>query len=268
MITTTRKAQITETVSCTGCGTKMCRAPPIATAVGDPRENGLLASLPDAEYELWRPHLQLVYLTVGQVLQAPGTAMSYSYFPSTAIVSLLCVTVDGSSAETALVGNEGMVGVASFMGGGATPSQAVVQSGGTAYRLSIHEVKVAFERGGAPLHLLLRYTQALITQMAQTAACNRHHTIRQQLCRSLLLSLDRVSGNELVMTQELIARMLGVRREGITAEAGKLQMDHAIRYNRGRITVLDRAKLEAGSCECYAVIKTEYDRLLPVCIAT
>lgn len=268
MVVSTRMAQITRPVSHTVSGGKMSRAPPIAAVFGDPRSNGLLASLPDEEYGRWWPHLQLIHLPLGQILDAPGTAISYAYFPSTAIVSLLYVTLDGSSAETALVGKEGMVGVASFMGGGTSPSQAVVQSAGTAYRLSVEEVKVAFERGGALPHLLLRYTQALITQMAQTAACNRHHTVHQQLCRSLLLSLDRVSGNELVMTQELIARMIGVRREGITAEAGKLQMDNAIRYNRGRITVLDRAKLEAGSCECYAVVKKECDRLLPVCIAT
>lgn len=236
--------------------------------IPEPRSNGLLASLPKADYEKWQPQLKLVWLGLGQVLQEPGIGISYVYFPSTAIVSLLHVTGDGHSAEIAIVGREGMVGVASFMGGDSTPSRAVVQSAGWAFRLSASEVAVAFECGGALLRLLLHYAQALLTQMAQTAVCNRHHTVQQQLCRWLLLSLDRLDGNELVMTQLLIANMLGVRREGVNAEAGKLQADRTIRYYRGKITVLDRAKLEARSCECYAVVKAEYDRLLPARGAT
>ena len=233
-----------------------------------PLRNGLLASLPPAEYERWLPSLKLVEMPLGQVLHEPGVEMTHMYFPVTAIVSILYVTENGSSAEIALVGNEGLVGIALFMGGATTNSRAVVQSAGTGYRLAAHKMKVAFDRGGPVLHLLLRYTQALITLMSQTAACNRHHTVHQQLCRWLLLSLDRLGGSELRMTQELIANALGVRREGVTAEAGRLQANSAIRYHRGRITVLDRAKLEAGTCECYAVVKQEYDRLLPAGIAT
>jgi CRP-like cAMP-binding protein len=194
--------------------------------------------------------------------------MSYVYFPTTSIVSLLYVLQSGASAEIAVVGNEGMIGVSLFMGGDSTPSRAVVQSAGIGYRLKGPAMKTEFDRGGPVLHLLLRYTQALITQMSQTAVCNRHHSLDQQLCRWLLLSLDRLPGNELVMTQELIANMLGVRREGVTEAALKLQEAHLIRYARGRITVLDRKGLERRTCECYGVVKKEYDRLLPDRIAT
>ena len=225
--------------------------------------NHLLAALPPAQWQRWKPGLELVVLTLGQVLYEPGRVMSHVYFPTTAIVSLLYVMENGSSAEIAVVGNEGIVGVSLFMGGGSTPSRAVVQSAGHGYRLRATAMQEEFDRGGPVLHLLLRYTQALITQMAQTAVCNRHHTLDQQLCRWLLLSLDRLFGSELVMTQELISNMLGVRREGVTEAALKLQRAGLIRYARGRITVLDREGLEGRSCECYAVVKKEYDRLLP-----
>jgi CRP-like cAMP-binding protein len=234
----------------------------------DPRGNRLLASLPQPEYDYWLPCLQQVEMPLGQVLHEPGLQMTHVYFPVTAMVSILYVTQNGSSTEMALVGHEGLVGIALFMGGATTTSRAVVQSAGMGYRLPAQKLKVAFERGGPVAHLLLRYTQALMTQMSQTAACNRHHTVYQRLCRRLLLSLDRLGASELLMTQELIANMLGVRREGVTAEAGRLQANSAIRYHRGRITVLDRAKLEAGSCECYGVVKQEYDRLLPLGLAT
>jgi CRP-like cAMP-binding protein len=194
--------------------------------------------------------------------------MAHVYFPTTAIVSLLYVMEDGASAEIAVVGHEGVVGIALFMGGGSTPSRAVVQSAGLGYRLAAQAVKDEFERAGPVMHLFLRYTQALITQMAQTAVCNRHHTLDKQLCRWLLLSLDRLQGHELVMTQELIANMLGVRREGVTEAALKLQAAGLIRYARGHITVLDRPALEARTCECYSVVKSEYDRLLPPRMAT
>jgi CRP-like cAMP-binding protein len=201
-------------------------------------------------------------MLLGEALYEPGVQLEHVYFPTTAIISLLYVTTDGSSAEIAIVGNDGLVGVALFMGGESTPSRAVVQSEGWAYRLKGKFLKDEFEVAGAVRHVLLRYTQALITQMAQTAVCNRHHTIDQQLCRWLLLSLDRLDSDELTMTQELIANMLGVRREGVTEAAGKLQSLGLIRYSRGRITVVDRAGLEACCCECYGVVKRESDRLL------
>lgn len=231
------------------------------------KKNHLLDSLPEAEWKRWEPALEKVGLPLGLVLYESGSTMSHVYFPTTAIVSLLYVMEDGASAEIAVVGNEGIVGVSLFMGGETTPSRAVVQSAGQGYRLSAARMKAEFNLAGPVLHLLLRYTQALITQMAQTAVCNRHHSLDQQLCRWLLLSLDRLQGNELVMTQELIANMLGVRREGVTEGALKLQRAGLIQYSRGRITVLDRAGLEQRSCECYAVVKKEYDRLLPATVA-
>jgi len=218
--------------------------------------------LPPAEWKRWQPQLERVELPLGHVVYEPGSTMSHVYFPVTAIVSLLYVMENGASAEIAVVGNEGVVGISLFMGGESTPSRAVVQSAGAAYRLTATTIKEEFNRAPV-LHLLLRYTQALITQMAQTAVCNRHHSLDQQLCRWLLLSLDRLQGNELVMTQELIANMLGVRREGVTEGALKLQKAGIVSYARGRITVLDRRALEGRSCECYAVVKKEYDRLLP-----
>lgn len=227
-----------------------------------PKDNRLLATLPEAEWQRWRPLLEPVDLPLGKVLYESGHAMSHVYFPTTAIVSLLYVMEDGASAEIAVVGNEGLVGIALFMGGESTPSRALVQSAGRGYRMRAAIVKEEFDRSSVVLHLLLRYTQALITQMAQTAVCNRHHSLDQQLCRWLLLSLDRLEGSELVMTQELIANMLGVRREGVTEAALKLQGAGLIRYARGHITVLDRAGLEQRTCECYAVVKNEYDRLL------
>ncbi len=229
----------------------------------DPSSNHLLAAMPATEWQRIAPLLEWVDLPLGRVLYESGGAMSHVYFPTNAIVSLLYVMENGASAEIAVVGNEGLVGVALFMGGETTPSRAVVQSAGRGYRLRATDIKAEFNRYGPMMHLLLRYTQALITQMAQTAVCNRHHSLDQQLCRWLLLSLDRLSGNELVMTQELIANMLGVRREGVTEAAIKLQRLDIIRYARGHITVLDRPALEARVCECYAVVKTEYDRLLP-----
>ncbi len=229
----------------------------------NPSDNELLAALPPAESGRWLPHLEAVPLVLGQVLYESGATLEHVYFPTTAIVSLLYVMEDGASAEIAVVGREGVVGVSLFMGGESTPSRAVVQSAGRAFRLRAQLMKDEFNRAGPVLHLLLRYTQALITQMAQTAVCNRHHSLDQQLCRWLLLSLDRLDGNELVMTQELIANMLGVRREGVTEGALKLQNTGLIRYARGHITVLDRVGLERATCECYAVVKKEYDRLLP-----
>ena len=233
----------------------------------DPSSNHLLAALPEAEWQRWQPLLEAVEMPLGQVLYESGSTLSHVYFPTTSIVSLLYVMEDGASAEIAVVGNEGLVGVSLFMGGESTPSRAVVQSAGQGYRLASETIKSEFNRAPV-LHLLLRYTQALITQMAQTAVCNRHHSLDQQLCRWLLLSLDRLQGNELVMTQELIANMLGVRREGVTEAALKLQEAGLIRYARGRIRVLDRTGLEARTCECYAVVKKEYDRLLPATPAT
>jgi CRP-like cAMP-binding protein len=234
----------------------------------DPVENHLLAALPDAEWQRWLPQLERVEMPLGQVLYEAGGTLSHVYFPTTAIVSLLYVMENGASAEIAVVGNEGIVGISLFMGGDSTSSRAVVQSAGQGYRLKAHIMKADFNRAGPVLHLLLRYTQALITQMAQTAVCNRHHSLDQQLCRWLLLSLDRLQGNELVMTQELIANMLGVRREGVTEGALKLQEAGLIRYARGHISVLDRNGLQKRSCECYAVVKKEYDRLLPAKPAT
>jgi CRP-like cAMP-binding protein len=230
-----------------------------------PRQNHLLAALPAADYEQrLLPYLEPVPLPLGWAVYEAGDAQGYVYFPTDSIVSLLYVMEDGSSAEIAVVGNEGVVGIALFMGGETTPSRAVVQSAGYGYRLRASVLKTEFGQGGDLQHLLLRYTQALITQMAQTAVCNRHHAVEQQLCRWLLLSLDRLSSNELTMTQELIANMLGVRREGVTEAAGKLQAEGLIHYySRGKITVLDRTKLEARVCECYAVVKKEFDRLLP-----
>jgi CRP-like cAMP-binding protein len=229
----------------------------------DHTENHLLAALPDAEAQRWLPQLERVEMPLGQVLYESGGTLSHVYFPTTAIVSLLYVMENGASAEIAVVGNEGIVGISLFMGGDSTSSRAVVQSAGMGLRLKAQAMKDDFNRAGPVLHLLLRYTQALITQMAQTAVCNRHHSLDQQLCRWLLLSLDRLQGNELVMTQELIANMLGVRREGVTEGALKLQQAGLIRYARGHISVLNRDGLEKRSCECYAVVKKEYDRLLP-----
>ena len=232
-----------------------------------PDQNQLLAALPPEEWDKWRPELEAVDLKLGDVLYESGSKMTHVYFPTTAIVSLLYVMENGSSAEIAVVGHEGIVGVSLFMGGESTPSRAVVQSAGQGFRMGALQIQDHFKRAPV-LHLLLRYTQALITQMAQTAVCNRHHSLDQQLCRWLLLSLDRLSGTELVMTQELIANMLGVRREGVTESATKLQKAGLIKYSRGRITVLDRPALEARSCECYGVVKKEYDRLLPARVAT
>lgn len=228
-----------------------------------PTKNRLLAALPDTDYERLLPQLEPVVLPLGSTVYEAGSRMRHVFFPTEGIVSLLYVMKDGASAEIAVVGDEGLVGVALFMGGGSTPSRAIVQSSGHAYRLAAEYLRREFERGGELQHLLLRYTQALITQMAQTAVCNRHHTVEQQLCRWLLLSLDRLPANHLRMTQELIANMLGVRREGVTAAAGQLQTAGLIKYRRGHITVLDRPNLERRVCECYAVVKQESDRLLP-----
>ena len=233
----------------------------------DPRLNHLLAALPMPEWQRWQPQLELVDMPLGQVLYESGVTLSHVYFPINSIVSLLYVMENGASAEIAVVGYEGIVGVSLFMGGGSTPSRAVVHSAGQGYRLKAGVLNAAFDAGGPVQHLLLRYTQALITQMSQTAVCNRHHTLDQQLCRWLLLSLDRLQGNELVMTQELIANMLGVRREGVTEAAHQLQQVGLIRYARGHISVLDRHALEKRTCECYAVVKKEYDRLLPASVA-
>jgi CRP-like cAMP-binding protein len=225
--------------------------------------NRLLLALPPEVYERLQPHLELVPLKLGASVYEAVGKQAYVYFPTDSIVSLLYVMKDGASAEIAVVGHEGLVGISLFMGGETTPSRAVVQSAGHAYRLRAKALQAEFESGGALQHLLLRYTQALITQMAQTAVCNRHHSIEQQLCRWLLLSADRLPTNVLTMTQELIANMLGVRREGVTASAGKLQEAGLIHYSRGRITILDRVKLEKQVCECYGVVKAEFDRLLP-----
>ncbi len=234
----------------------------------DPISNQLLAALPGEELTQWRQQLELVELPLGLVLYESGSPMSHVYFPSTAIVSLLCVTESGESAEIAVVGNEGVVGISLFMGGETTPDRAVVQSAGIAYRLTAEAIKAEFNRSVPVMHLLLRYTQALITQMAQTAVCNRHHSLDQQLCRWLLMSLDRLQGNELIMTQELVANMLGVRREGVTRAALRLQRAGLISYARGHVKVLNRPRLERRTCECYVVVKTEYARLLPKCVAT
>ena len=229
----------------------------------NPKKNHLLAALSGLEWQRWQPLLEDVEMPLGRVLYEADKMLSHVYFPTTSIVSLLTVLENGSSAEIAVVGNDGLVGVSLFMGGGSTPSRAVVQSAGHGFRLKAEDMKREFDRGGPVLHLLLRYTQALITQMSQTAVCNRHHSLDQQLCRWLLLSLDRLEGSELVMTQELIANMLGVRREGVTDGATKLQNAGLISYSRGRIRVLDRPGLEQRTCECYRVVKKEYDRLLP-----
>jgi CRP-like cAMP-binding protein len=232
-------------------------------ALPEPQQNRLLAALaPEARQRIY-PQLRLVAMPLGKVLYEPGGMLQCVYFPTNCIVSLLYVFTDGMSAEISVVGNEGLIGVSLFMGGETTPSRALVQSAGHAYLMSGERLKEEFGQNGQMQLLILRYTQALITQMAQTAVCNRHHTVDQQLCRWLLLSLDRLRGNELSMTQELIANMLGVRREGVTEAAGKLQAVGIIRYSRGRIVVLDREKLEAMCCECYGVVKRETDRLLP-----
>jgi CRP-like cAMP-binding protein len=228
-----------------------------------PQQNHILDALPAAERDRLFPYLKLVALPLGAVLYESGDMLRHIYFPTDAIVSLLYVLKDGASAEIAVVGNDGAIGVALFMGGETTTNRAIVQSAGSAYRMTGARLKKEFERHGELLHILLRYTQALITQMAQTAVCNRHHSVDQQLCRWLLLSLDRLSSNKLTMTQELIANMLGVRREGVTEAAGKLQKSSVISYRRGQITVLDRPRLEQLCCECYDVVKAETDRLLP-----
>lgn len=227
-----------------------------------PSQNHILASLPAAEFELLAAHLELVPMPLGEILYEPGGQMQHAYFPTTAIVSLHYVIESGASVETAGVGNEGVVGISLFMGGNTTPSSAVVQTAGHGYRLQGKLLKQEFNRAGIMQRLLLRYTQALITQMMQTAACNRHHSVEQQLCRWLLLTLDRLPSNELIMTQELVASMLGVRREGITEAAGNLQSAGFISYRRGHITVLERSGLETRACECYAVVKKELNRLL------
>ena len=234
--------------------------------VPTPDQNRLIAALPTDARSRLIPHLELVGLPLGKVLYESGDTEHYVYFPTDSIVSLLYVMSNGASAEISVVGNEGIVGVAVFMGGESTPSRAIVQSAGSAFRLPGQRLKDEFSRHGEFLALMLRYTQSLITQMAQTAVCNRHHSIDQQLCRWLLLSLDRLSGDELTMTQELIANMLGVRREGVTEAAGKLHKLGVIEYKRGHIRVLDRPKLESLSCECYAVVRRECDRLLPAII--
>lgn len=232
-----------------------------------PLSNNLLAALPEPEWQRWSSQLEWVDLPLGHVLYESGATLDHVYFPTNAIVSLLYVLENGASAEIAVVGYEGIVGVSIFMGGGSTPSRGVVQSAGQGYRLKTSFIKEEFNRAPV-LHLLLRYTQALITQMTQTAVCNRHHSLDQQLCRWLLLSLDRLGGDELIMTQELISNMLGVRREGVTEGALKLQKAGLIRYSRGHITILDRPGLEKRTCECYAVVAKEYARLLPPETAT
>jgi CRP-like cAMP-binding protein len=231
-------------------------------ALHTPQQNHLLASLPQADFELFAQHLELVPMPLGQMLYEPGTQLRHAYFPTTSIVSLHYVTETGASAETAGVGNEGVVGISLYMGGETTSSSAVVQTAGHAYRLERHVLQSEFARAGAFQRLLLRYTQALMTQMAQSAVCNRHHSVEQQLCRWLLLTMDRVPARELVMTQELVASMLGVRRESVTEAAGNLQSAGYIRYRRGHIAVLERQGLEARACECYGVVKKELDRLL------
>ncbi len=231
-------------------------------ALHSPTQNHLLAALPEAELELLSPHLEWVTLRLGDMLYEPGSQLQHAYFPSTSIVSLHYVMESGASAEAAGVGNEGMLGVSLFMGGNTTPSSAVVQTAGYAYRLERSLLKEQFNQAGTMQRLLLRYSQALMTQMMQTAVCNRHHSVEQQLSRWLLLTLDRLPTRELIMTQELVASMLGVRREGITEAAGKLQNAGFIRYRRGHISVIDPAGLETRACECYAVVKNELHRLL------
>ena len=242
-------------------------ARPVVPALDEVKRNRLLAALPEEELKRWLPHLELFDMPLGQVLYESGTTEQYVYFPISAIVSLLYVMENGDSAEIAVTGNEGVVGVSLFLGGNSTPSRAVVQSAGKGFRLMAKAIKEAFDRSDPVTHLLLRFAQALMAQISQTAVCNRHHSLDQQLCRWLLLSLDRLPGNDLVMTQNLIANMLGVRREGVTEGALKLQSAGLIRYARGRISVLDRAGLEKRSCECYDVVRREYDRLLPIQVA-
>jgi CRP-like cAMP-binding protein len=234
---------------------------PAMSSPHTPKQNHLLAALPAADFERLAPHLEWVPMPLGHMLYEPGGQLQHAFFPTTAIVSLRYVMESGASAESAGVGNEGVVGISLFMGGDTTPSSAVVQVAGHAYQLEGRLLKQEFNRGGAMQRLLLRYTQALMVQMAQTAACNRHHTVEQQLCRWLLLTIDRVSSRELVMTQELVAGMLGVRREGITEAAGNLQRAGFIRYRRGHISVVERSGLEAHACECYAVVSKELNRL-------
>ncbi|MCB5184282.1 Crp/Fnr family transcriptional regulator [Methylobacillus gramineus] len=232
--------------------------------IQSPLQNQLLAALPNTEFDRLAPNLELCHMELGEILCESCELPTHVFFPTSSIVSLLYQLEDGSSAEIAVVGNEGIVGISLFMGGETTPSRAVVQSAGYSYRLKSQHLKKEFNRTGPMMHLLLRYTQALITQMTQTAVCNRHHSVEQQLCRWLLLSLDRLNDNELKMTQELIANMLGVRREGVTEAAGKLQRAGFIEYSRGHIKVLDRPGLEKRVCECYKVVKLEFDRLLPL----
>lgn len=234
----------------------------------NPKTNHLLAALPVADWQRWVPHLELIELPLGKVLYESGDTLSHAYFPTNALISLLYVMQSGESAEIAVVGYEGVVGVSLFMGGNSTSSRAVVQNAGHAFRVKAQMIKDEFNNAAPVLHLLLRYTQALITQMTQTAACNRHHSLPQQLCRWLLLSLDRLRGDHLVMTQQLVANMLGVPLDGVSEGALKLQTAGLIRYTKGRITVLDRAGLEKLTCECYAVVKKEYDRLLPNAVAS
>ena len=238
------------------------KVPAVAPERHVPQQNHLLEALPASDYQRLAAHLELIPMKLGEVLYEPGVQLRYVYFPTTSIVSLLYVMENGASAEIATVGNEGILGISLFMGGETTPSRAVVQSAGHGYRLKAQVLKDEFQRFGPMLHLLLRYTQALITQMAQTAVCNRHHSVDQQLCRWLLLSLDRLESNELTMTQELIANMLGVRRGGVTEAAGNLQAAKLIHCSRGHINILDRAGLEARACECYSIVRSEYDRLL------
>jgi CRP-like cAMP-binding protein len=238
-------------------------AKPKSASRADPRQNRLLAALPEDDYQALAPQLEATPMPLGLAVYESGGPQGYVYFPTDSVVSLLYVLENGASTEIAVTGNEGVVGISLFMGGETTPSRAVVQSGGQAYRLRATVLKQHFEARGGLQHLLLRFTQALITQMTQTAVCNRHHAVEQQLCRWLLLMLDRLASNELRMTQELIANMLGVRREGVTEAAGKLQAQGLIEYRRGRILVLDRPGVESRVCECYAVVKREYDRLLP-----
>lgn len=232
------------------------------SSIHDPNQNHLLSALLDAEFDRLAPHLELVPMLLGDVLYESGAKMQYVYFPTTSIISMHYLLENGGSSEIAGVGNEGMLGISIFMGGDTTPSRAIVQTGGHGYRLKAHLLMEEFNRSGQVMRLLLRYTQALITHMSQTAVCNRHHSVEQQLCRWLLLTLDRLPTNELTMTQELIANMLGVRREGVTEAAGKLQGYGYISYRRGHITVLDRAGLEGNVCECYGVVKKEFTRLL------
>ncbi|MGD0959370.1 MAG: Crp/Fnr family transcriptional regulator [Methylomonas sp.] len=238
------------------------------TDLNNPKQNQLLNSLSPEEYQRILPNLEPVEMALGQVICESGGKLRHAYFPTTCIVSLLYVLENGASAEIALVGNDGLLGVALFMGGDTMPNRAVVQNAGYAYRLKAQQVMREFNRNGDMLHLMLRYTQALITQTSLTAVCNRHHTVDQQLCRLLLLSLDRLPSNEIKMTQELIANMLGVRREGVTEAAGKLQRAGLIQYSRGLITVIDRQGVEDRVCECYQVVKTESDRLLACCRPT